>query len=93
VKWALGQLGTLTAQEWLVEIRPVRERRADGAERMLLRATFLHGTGAQTAYYYDADPAVAATASPLGWSRTERAGPGEAPEVEFAFPGGFARPP
>jgi hypothetical protein len=93
VLWSLGQLGTLTAQEWLLEIRLVHERRADGTERDLLRAGFLHGTGAQTTYFYETGPEAEAKAPPLGWSRTERAGPGEAPEVEFAFAGGTARPP
>ena len=88
--WALGQLGALTSKEWLAEIRLVREKREEGGDRILLRVGFQHETGASTSYFYDPDPKEAAK-YPLGWFRTERAGPGESPDIDFAYPGGVIR--
>jgi hypothetical protein len=82
---ALCQMGALTAQEWLEEIRPVREVLGAGRERLLLRAQFGHQNGSTIAYYFDPERPVPA----VGWTRSEMLAPGgRAPEVHFASDGG-----
>jgi hypothetical protein len=83
---ALSQLGALTAQEWLEEIRPVVERRGSGEERMLLKATFGHRTGATVTYYHDPAQPVPA----VGWTRSEMLADGRPPELHFATDAGLA---
>jgi hypothetical protein len=83
---AYCQLGALTAQEWLAEIRPVVERRGSGEERMLLKAIFGHRNGATVTYYHDPAQPVPA----VGWTRSEMNAEGRPPELHFATDGGLA---
>jgi hypothetical protein len=83
----LCQMGALTAQEWLDEIRPVVEVREDGTERLLLRAQFGHRTGPPVAYYFDPQAPVPA----FGWTRSELLTPDGPPEIHFASDGGRIR--
>lgn len=86
---ALCQMGALTAQEWLAEIRPVVERRGSGEERMLLKAIYGHRSGATVTYYHDPKEPVPA----LGWTRSEMVGEGRPPEMHFATDAGVAALP
>jgi hypothetical protein len=80
----LCQMGALTPQEWLEEIRPVLEVSPDGSERLLLRAQFGHRTGAAIAYYFDPQAPVPA----VGWTRSEFLASDRPPEIHFASDGG-----
>jgi len=80
----LCQLGALTAQEWLQEIRPVREVRGERGDRMLLKAVFGHRSGAVVTYYHDPSQRVPA----VGWTRCEMVAEGQMPEINFASDGG-----
>ncbi|MCK6459010.1 MAG: hypothetical protein L6Q95_03860 [Planctomycetes bacterium] len=86
---ALCQMGALTAQEWLAEIRPVVERWGSGEERLLLKAIFGHRSGATVTYYHD----PAAPVPAMGWTRSELVGEGRPPEVHFATDAGIAAVP
>lgn len=86
---ALCQMGALTVQEWLEEIRPVIEVRGLGEQRMLLKAIFGHRTGAFVAYYFDPRKPVPA----VGWTRSEMTAEGRPPEINFATDGGLAEVP
>jgi len=83
---ALCQLGALTEQEWLQEIRPVREVRGERGDRMLVKAVFGHRSNAVVSYYHDPLRTVPA----VGWSRSEIVAEGRPPEVHFASDGGVA---
>lgn len=89
--WPLRQLGAMTQKEWLSEIRLVREQQPDGSHRTLLVASYGHESGATVEYVHEPDP-EAARASPLGWFRTVRKGPGQPPDVLFAYDGGIVQP-
>ncbi len=86
---ALCQMGALTAQEWLMEIRPVVESRGSGEERLLLKAIYGHRNGATVAYYHD----PAAPVPAVGWTRSELLAEGRPPEVHFATDAGLATLP
>jgi hypothetical protein len=86
---ALCQMGALTAQEWLEEIRPVIESRGAGEERMLLKAVYGHRAGATVAYYHDPEAPVPA----VGWARSEMMGENRPPELHFATDAGLATIP
>jgi len=81
---ALCQMGALTTQEWLREIRPVREISTAGGGRVLLQATYGHQNGATVVYYQDPERPVPC----LGWERSEMFTEGRDPEVYFATDGG-----
>ena len=83
---ALCQMGALTPQEWLEEIRPVREVGGAKGDRMLLKAVFGHRSGAVVSYYFDPERPVPA----FGWTRSEMLSEGRVPEVHFASDGGRA---
>jgi hypothetical protein len=83
---AYCQMGALTAQEWLAEIRPVLERRGSGEERLLLKAIFGHRNGATVTYYHDPGKPVPA----MGWTRSEMSAEGRPPELHFATDAGLA---
>lgn len=83
---ALCQMGALTPQEWLVEIRPVIEVRGLGEQRTLLKAVFGHRTGAFVSYYFVPGKPVPA----VGWTRSEMTAEGRPPEIHFAADGGIA---
>lgn len=83
---ALCQLGALTPQEWLMEIRPVLEMRGSGEPSMLLKAVFGHRSGAVVSYYHDPEAPVPA----VGWGRSELVAESRAPEIHFASDGGLA---
>ncbi len=85
----LCQMGALTAQEWLEEIRPVREVRGERGDRMLLKAVFGHRSGAGVSYYHDPLRPVPA----VGWMRSENVAEGRPPEIHFASDGGMAELP
>lgn len=86
---ALCQMGALTPQEWLEEIRPVREVGGAKGDRMLLQAVFGHRNGAIMAYYFDPARPVPA----VGWTRSEMVTEGRMPEIHFASDGGVAEVP
>ena len=86
---ALCQMGALTAQEWLQEIRPVREVGGAKGDRTLLKAVFGHRNGAVVSYYFDPGQPVPA----FGWTRSEMLSEGRMPEVHFASDGGMAEVP
>jgi len=86
---ALCQMGALTAQEWLSEIRPVLERSGSGEDRMLLKAVFGHRNGSFVIYYHDPARPVPA----VGWMRSEMIAENAPPEVDFATDGGIAQVP
>ncbi|HEX5137449.1 MAG TPA: hypothetical protein VFY93_10780 [Planctomycetota bacterium] len=83
---AFCQMGALTPQEWLTEIRPILESGGAGGARMLLKATFGHRSGATVAYYHDPMAPVPG----LGWTRNEMVAEGRPPELYFATDGGLA---
>ncbi len=85
----LCQMGALTPQEWLQEIRPVMERGGARGDRMLLKAVFGHRNGAVVSYYTDPARRVPA----VGWTRSEMLSEGRAPEIHFASDGGMAEIP
>jgi len=84
---AMSQMGATSIQEWLEEIRLVREEDAQGRSRLLVRAQFGHANGSTVAYYFDPGAPVPA----FGWIRQEVMSPeADVPEVHFAIPGGLA---
>lgn len=83
---AFCQLGALTAQEWLIRIEPVIERRGPGQERLLLKANYGRRNGAFVSYYFDPEKPVPA----VGWTRSELNMENRPPEVYFASDGGRA---
>ena len=80
--FALAQMGAMTTDEWLEELRPVRERLPDGSDRIVVRAVFGHQSGAQVHYFYDIENPVPG----LGWYRHELFAEGSGRQVYFAFP-------
>jgi hypothetical protein len=83
---ALCQMGALTPQEWLLEIRPVLEVGGAKGDRTLLKAVFGHRNGAVVSYFFDPERTVPA----VGWTRSEMVSEGRAPEIHFASDGGIA---
>lgn len=81
---SLCQLGALTTQEWLTEIRPVREVSPTGEDRILMQATYGHQNGSVVVYYHDPGRPVPC----VGWERSEMYAKGRDPEVYFASDGG-----
>ena len=75
-----SQLGAMTPKEWLEEITPVRERTADGKERVLIRARFGHENGSQILYLFDPEKPVPV----FGWFRHELYAEGRDPQIYFA---------
>jgi hypothetical protein len=86
---ALCQQGALTIQEWLQEIRPVREVRGAKGDRMLLSAVFGHRNGSVVLYYHDPLQSVPA----VGWTRCEMVAEGRPPEITYASDAGVADVP
>ena len=85
----LATIGARGLGEWLEEIRPVRERMADGTVKTMLRATYGGTGGAQVAYFYDpSDPHPERRG--YGWVRMETYGKDDLAEVLFAIPDGKA---
>ena len=80
----LGQMGAMTAKEWLEEIDLVRERRRDGTERTLVRARYGHESGATVLYFFDPERPVPG----VGWFRSEMHAQERVPEVHRATPAG-----
>lgn len=78
----LGQLGAITTDEWLEEIRPVSEKLPDGSRRVVIRATFGHSSGAVVHYYHHPDHPVPG----FGWYRHELLAQGRGEQVYFAYP-------
>jgi hypothetical protein len=83
---AFCQLGALTPQEWLEEIRPVMEVGGAFGDRMLLKAIFGHRNGSIVFYFHDPERPVPA----VGWTRSEMVVQERPPEIHFATDGGLA---
>jgi len=75
----LAQMGAMTEDEWIEEIRPVLQAGPDGPEQRTL-AVFGHENGSTVVYVHDPeDPRPA-----FGWERMEFRPPDQAPRIHFA---------
>jgi len=75
----LAQMGAMTEDEWLEEIRSVLQAGPDGAEERLL-AVFGHENGSTVVYVHDPETPVPA----FGWERMEFRPPEQAARIHFA---------
>lgn len=92
--FSFRQMGTLTATEWLKEIRLVEESDGEGGHRLMLRMVFESPGGAVSWYIYDpARSEEDSAASGFGWERIERHASGQQSEVYYLTPDGLKVPP
>ena len=89
--FAYRQLGALTHNEFLEDIKLVEEQDQAGNTRTLLRARFETSTRASSWYFYD--PTGDTGSSGLGWERVERHATGQPSEVYYLTPDHFREPP
>lgn len=85
------QLGALTHNEFLEDIKLVEEKSGEGKSRTLLRVRFETAARASSWYFYD--PAGGTGDSGLGWERVEHHATGETAELFYLTPGPFRAPP
>jgi hypothetical protein len=92
--FAYRQLGALTHNEFIEEIKLVQEEDSGGNRRTLLRAEFKTSNRASSWYFYDPerDPADAAKTG-WGWERVERHATGSQSEVVYLSAEAFKEPP
>jgi hypothetical protein len=92
--FSFRQMGTLTVNEWLEEIRLVEESDGDGGRRLVLRALFQSPGGATSWYIYDPERSAETNAtSGFGWERVERHAAEQSSEVFYLTPDGLKVPP
>lgn len=92
--FAYRQLGALTHNEFLEEIKLVEEEDGSGKRRTLLRAEFKTANRASSWYYYDPERDSAdAAGTGWGWERVERHATGSQSEVAYLSADSFKEPP
>ncbi len=91
--FSFRQMGALTANEWLEEIRLVEESDGEGGHRLVLRALFQSPGGATSWYIFDPTrSAEENAASGFGWERIERHAAEQISEVYYLTPDGLKEP-